>query len=305
VVNNPVIRANTNVYSPGRILGGEIEYFYFDVCADATEATIELFGPKTNSIPMELLVDRSGFPTGDPDRDDYAIIRTRPGTNSTVSMKLTLEQPLAAPLRPGKRLFFAVRGAQFPQGTNETFTIRVVSDGGCAFTAPQPLAAGESVSSSSFASGPGDRYQTTTTAASSVEFATDGGTLTFLASNGVEPTMTNYQIKQTVTSGKVKIPLPTAGTWYFRIVNESGVTVPYTLSVEGQPASAISSVAVVDNHLTVTWQSEPGASYEIATSTDLVNWTVTTTVQAQSTQTSYTDPEAVSGAMKFIRIRKL
>jgi hypothetical protein len=308
-INNPVIQANTNVYSPGKILGGEIEYFYFDVCSDATEATITLFGPKTNSIGIELLVDRSGFPTGDPDRDDYEVVRTTPGKDSTVTFKLTTDQPVAAPLRPGKRLFMAVRGAQFPQTTNETFTIRVDSNGGCSFTPPPKiLNAGESVSSASFAGGPGDpgdRYQTTTTAASSVEFTTDGGTLTILASNGVEPTMSNYQIKQTVSSSKVKILLPTAGTWYFRIVNESGQTVPYTLSVEGQPTSAINSVTVADNHLTVTWQSEPGASYEIATSTDLVNWTVTTTVQAESTQTSYTDPDAVSGAAKFIRIRKL
>jgi hypothetical protein len=126
-----------------------------------------------------------------------------------------------------------------------------------------------------------------------------------LASNGVEPTETNYQIRQTVTSSSVKIALPTPGTWYFRIVNDSSETVPYTLSVEGQPVSAIKTVGIENDHLTVIWQTTPGTSYEIATSTDLVNWTTVTTVQADSTETTYTDPNTTSGAMKFIRIRQL
>ncbi|HEY6227678.1 MAG TPA: hypothetical protein VI282_11205, partial [Verrucomicrobiae bacterium] len=306
IIHNPVIRANTNVYTPGRMLGGETEWFYFDVCDEATDAVIELFGPKTNTIALELLVDRSGFPTGDPETDDYAIVRTTPGKNSTVTIPLSLTQPISAPLQPGKRIFIAVRGAQFPLTTNETFSVRVQPNG-CKFTLPQVLSPGESVSSAAFASAAGDEgttCQTTTSDASSITFAADG-TLTLLASNGVEPTETSYQIRQTVTSGSMKIALPTAGTWYFRIVNDSSETVPYTLSVEGQPVSAIKTVGIENDHLTVTWQTTPGTSYEIATSTDLVNWTTVTTVQADSTETTYTDPNTTSGAMKFIRIRQL
>jgi hypothetical protein len=306
VIHNPTIRANTNVYTPGKILGGETEWFYFDVCDTATEATIELFGPKTNTIALELLVDRSGFPTGNPATDDYAIVRTTPGKDSTVTLPLSLTQPISAPLQPGKRIFIAVRGTQFPLTTNETFLVRVQPNG-CAFTLPQVLSAGESVSSLADPTGAGDggaTYQTSTTSASSVTFAADG-TLTLLASNGVEPTPTNYQIRQTVTSGSIKVALPTAGTWYFRVVNEGSEPVPYTLSVEGQSTSGIRTVGIENDHLTVTWQSSPGISYEIATSTDLVNWTPVTTVQANSTETSYTDPNATSGAAKFIRIRQL
>jgi beta-xylosidase len=83
--------------------------------------------------------------------------------------------------------------------------------------------------------------------------------------------------------------------------------VPYTLTAVGQPVStsAIRDVSVVDNHLTVTWATVPGTSYEIATSTDLVNWTPVTTVQATSTQTTYADTATVSGPARFLRIRPL
>jgi hypothetical protein len=308
IIHNPVIKTETNIYTPGKILGGEIEYFYFDVCTNATDVKIQLFGPKTNTVAMELLVDRSGFPTGDPNRDDYAIIRTTPGVDSTVTLPLTLTQPAAAPLQPGKRLFIAVRAAQFPQTTNETFTLVAVANGCGPVAAPLVLDMGDSISSASFAdsfSAEGTIYRSSTNV-TSVNFTADG-TLTLLAGNGFDPTPDNYQIKQTVTSGSVNIPLPTQGWWTFRIVNESGATVPYTLTAVGQPVStsAIRDVSVVDNHLTVTWATVPGTSYEIATSTDLVNWTPVTTVQATSTQTTYADTATVSGPARFLRIRPL
>jgi hypothetical protein len=300
-----VIAANTNVYTPGRIIGGEVEYFYFDLCNEATEARIELFAPQGNTIGLELLVDRSGIPTGDPDRDDYAIIRTTPGVNSTVTLPLSLTQPLAAPLTPGKRIFIAVRGAQFPLTTNETFTLRILPNG-CGPIPPILLSARDSISTAAFASEAGDdgsTYQTATNA-TSVEIVTDG-TLTFLAANGFVPTPDNYQIKKVVSSGKVTIPLTTRGIWYFRLINETGDTVPYTLRVSDEPASSIRTVAIVNDHLIVTWQSVPETSYEIATSTDLVNWTTVTTVQATETQTTYNDPNPAGGTMRFIRIRPL
>lgn len=314
VIHNPVIKANTNVYTPGRIRAGETEYFYFDVCNEATEAKIELFASKTNSIALELLVDRSGFPTGDPERDDYQIIRTTPGTNSTITLPLTLTQPVAAPLLPGKRIFIAVRGARFPLTTNETFSIRVLPNG-CGPIAPIFVAAGDSVSGASFpspnsAGGTGDgdggtSFETSTNAVS-VEVTSDGP-LTFLAANGFEPSLSNYQIKQPITAGTVKIPLTPGGHWFFRVINESGETISYTLAVEaeaqGTTPSIIRTVALVDNQLTVTWESVPGASYEIATSTDLITWTPLTTVQASSNLMTYVEP--ANETKRFIRIRPL
>jgi hypothetical protein len=132
--------------------------------------------------------------------------------------------------------------------------------------------------------------------------------LTFLAANGFEPSLSNYQIKQAISAGTVKIPLTPGGNWFFRLVNESGQTVSYTLAVEAKAppgSSGIRTVAIVDNHLTVTWESLPGASYEIATSTDLITWTPLTTVQASSNLTTYTDPAGAGETKRFIRIRPL
>lgn len=305
VIHNPIIRAETNIYTPGRLLGGETEWFYFDVCSNATFATVRLFAPSTNSIPIELLVDRSGFPTGDPAKDDYAIIRTTPGANSTVTLPLTLTSPAAAPLQPGKRLFIAVRAGEFPSDTNQTFRINIQPDG-CTFTAPTVLTPSQALSTVAFAPSPGDdgtTYQITTAGASSVTL-TAAGDLTILASNGVEPTESDYQLKQTVSSGTGTLALPSAGTWFFRVINNTTDTVPYTMTVTEQ-TSAIRDVSVVDNHLNVTFATVVGTSYEIATSTDLVNWTPVATIQATSTQTTYTDTATATDTARFIRIRPL
>ena len=305
-INNPVIRANTNVYTPGRILGGETEWFYFDVLRQRDLRHHYALRPKTNTVPMELLVDRSGFPTGNPDHDDYGIIRTTAGTNSTVKLSLTLSNPAAAPLQPGKRIFMAVRAAEFPATTNESFQIGIQPNG-CAFTPPTVLTPNQPFSTVAFAPSPGDEgttYQVTTSSASSVDVTADGS-LTILASNGTEPTEANYQLKQTVSSGTATLSLPTGGTWFFRVINSTGDTIPYTLTVSGGQSSTIRDVSVVDNHLNVTWSSVVGASYEIATSTDLVNWTPVTTIQATSTETTYSDTETATGTARFIRIRPL
>lgn len=308
VIHNATIRSNLNFYTPGVIRAGETEWFYYDVCPTAEKLTVSLYSFRANTIPLQLLVDRSGFPTGDPARDDYEILETIVSPNaSSVTFSLSLTNPIAAPLRPDKRIFFAVRGAQFPQTTNEMFLLRVLPNG-CAFPAPATLALNQTVNDVAFAAStddPGTTYQASTDSASSVTITAEGP-LTLLASNGVEPTPGNYQLRQTVSDGTAKLDLPTGGTWFFRVVNESGVAVPYTIMVgNGEQPSNIRSVTIADDHLTVTWQSVAGASYEISTSTDLVNWTPVTTVQATSTETTYTDPQAATGAMRFIRIRPL
>jgi hypothetical protein len=223
-----------------------------------------------------------------------------------VLFQLRPNNPLAAPLQPGRRLYIGVRAAQFPTTTNETFRIGIQPNG-CGFVLPTVLAAGESFSEVAFPAAPedpGTTYQTTATAASSVEFSAEG-TLTLLASNGTEPTMANYQLRQTVSNGSATLQLPGPGTWYFRVVNETAAAVPYTISVAGQGESNVLDVSIVDDHLRVTWQSVAGTSYEIATSTDLVNWEVLTTIEATAGETTYTDPNAATGTARFIRIRPL
>jgi YVTN family beta-propeller protein len=308
VIHNAEIRAKTNIYTPGRIIGGETEWFYYDVCDTATELQVSLTSRGASEVPLQLLVDRSGFPTGEPARDDYEILETIPGPKaSRVTFSLSLTNPLAAPLQAGKRIFFAVRAGQFPLTTNETFVLRV-SPNGCAFAAPAALTLNEAVSDMAFPASqndPGTTYQATTSSASSAQITAEGE-LTLLASNGVVPTPGSYQLRQTVSNGTAKLNLPSGGTWVFLVMNESDVPVPYTIMVgDGQPTSNVRNVAITDNHLQVTWQSVAGASYEIATSTDLVNWTVLTTVQATSTETTYTDPSTATGTMRFIRIRPL
>ncbi|MGZ5545420.1 MAG: hypothetical protein ACXWIU_12160 [Limisphaerales bacterium] len=307
-INNASILANTNYYTPGIITGGETEWFYYDVCADATKVTVQLAVPSGDSISMQLLADRSGFPTGDPSRDDYTIQTADPG--NSVKLELTTSSPAAAPLRPGKRLFFAVRGASFPDAgkTNESFTLNITSDGSCPSPAALPLITGQKLSALAFAASTGDPgtvYQTTTSAASSVELDANAPLILF-ASNGNPPSESNYQLKQTVANGAATLALPSAGNWYFRVVNNLNATVPYTITVGGSTSgSGIHNVNITGNHLQVAFASVAGTSYAIDTSTDLVNWTTVTTIQATGSETTYTDTAAVTGTARFIRIRPL
>ena len=71
VVNNSAI---TNYLTPGTLRRRDTQYFYFDLCNNSTIARITLTGVR-NVGGLELLADRSGFPTGDPARDDYRLLR--------------------------------------------------------------------------------------------------------------------------------------------------------------------------------------------------------------------------------------
>jgi hypothetical protein len=302
LTNNPVIIVNSNVYTPGRIIGGETEWFYYDVCLDATKVSLKLATPSGNTVGMQLLVDRSGFPTGDPYRDDYTIMTVNPGDTKT--FEIFTNSPAAAPLIQGKRIFFAVRADTFPATTNETFTLQLTSDGTCLPVLPIALAPGANISSMAFVSSAGDDsstiFQTTTIGGSTVQISADG-TLTLLASNGIDPMETNYQLKQTVSSGSATLTLPTAGTWHLRVVNNTSATIPYTISI----VSNVRNVAIAGNQLQVTFATVAGVSYEVATSTDLVNWTPVTTLQGTGSDMTYTDPSAATATARFIRIRAL
>ncbi len=302
-VNHPTIRANTN-YTVGRIFRGEIEWFYFDVCTNATALSISMATPAANSSALELLVDRSGFPTGDPSRDDYVLLRSTALANSTVTFALTLDNPAAAPLQPGKRIFFAVRN--FNRFRTNIFALKVANNG-CPFTAPTPLILGQAFSDYSFPSTPGDQgntYQATTPGPAVVEISTESpGDIVVLASKGMEPTAERYDVRLALSGNSGTLALPTGGAWFLRVVNEGSTTVPYSIKAVPAGGFAVRDVSLVANHLRVSWESVPGQNYEIASSTDLQSWTVIATVPSAGSETTYEDPNAASGVARFLRIR--
>lgn len=305
VINNPIINADKTNYTPGVLVRGEVEYFYIDVCDTASSLSISLFATNGNTSAVQMFADWSGFPTGNPETDDYVPLTTTANTNSIVTLALTTNSPASSPLRPGKRLYLTV--ANFNRFRTNNFIIRVLPNG-CAFTPPQPLILGQLLQDYSFPGStddPGNAYTAQTSGAASVNLAMGGpGNLTLIAAKGFDPTPQNYQVKVNATSGNATLALPSGGAWYLRLLNDGGTTVPVTLSLTSSSSGfAIHSVAINSGHLKVSWESTAGKSYEISTSTDLKTWTVLTTVTATGAETTYTDPTSVGGTARFLRIR--
>jgi outer membrane protein assembly factor BamB/chitodextrinase len=75
------------------------------------------------------------------------------------------------------------------------------------------------------------------------------------------------------------------------------------------PVSAVSRLAVTDEtfpsatSFKIDWQSVLGKTYEIQSSTDMITWTMVTTVTATSTTSSWTNTDLSSTTKKFYRVR--
>jgi hypothetical protein len=313
LINSPAVQAGTNYYTPGILRRGEVQWFYFDVCSNATTLSVRLRPSRTLSTnnygtPIEFLIDRSGFPTGSPDTDDYPIYVTPSTTNLVLTF--TTNSPAWAPLRPGTRMFFGVRNQDFL--TTNTFSLRMDSDGTCGFTPPTPIVFNKPIENTALAgqsSNHGDNFTLASPAASSVEISLqDPGTLTAVASTTGQPTPSSYEVRQTVSSSGT-LALPYGGNWKIAVFNNGSTDVNYTLLATSGPIP----VPILDTHVAadgkfqVTWQSEPGRQYEIAVSTDAAAtvWTPVTTVTASGATATFSDSSTATLTKRFYRIRPL
>lgn len=310
-INSPAVKAGTNYFTPGTIRRTEVQWFYYDVCPTATYATVRLFPSailSSNNVAsrIELLANRSGFPTGDPTRDDYVVMGT--SSNNILTVTFT-NAPSAAPLQPGKRMFFAVRNNAFFR-TN-IFRISITSDGNCLFVPPPALPLNQPVQSAAApATDPNsspDDFSFAAAGPSSVDInvQSSGGAVTIFASTAGDPTPSDYMAKQTVSTGTAALALPSAGNWKIRVYNTSSSMVEYSLTARGPAGFAILDTHIASGHFQVTWQSSTGTTYEIAVSTDLNTWNPIGNVTASGGETTYVDPQATAGTKRFYRIRPL
>jgi hypothetical protein len=134
---NPAGRATTltnGVTFSGVISTNQTNFFVVDVCDSAKVAFITLSGPIDTlsgfvNPQLNLLINREGIPTGDPEKDDFAPIANDLGVDETTGLatiQLTTDPHQPAPLIPGKQLFLAVHNL-FPSETN-TFDLQVTFD---------------------------------------------------------------------------------------------------------------------------------------------------------------------------------
>jgi hypothetical protein len=314
--------AQMSFITPGQLFTNQVHYFYVPTCPATTRAIITLVG-LSNVNQLELLMDRDGLPTGEPETDDYGIFLNfdnppnRTGTNGIARIVLTTNSPASAPLIPGKNLYFAVRN-RFINETNE-YTFRVDLDGVPCLTPSQPVRLSNSQSifsslSAGSSSTEGELYihQVNSLGEPLTIEASSEGNLQILVSRGVEPTRESFTYSVNATSsGTERLvisatsnPALETGTYYIRILNNSDYPVTYTVSASSAPGFAIHSDAqFVNGRFTLSFDSALGEQYEIQSSSDLLTWNMVTTLTASGSETTYEAPASEANApARFYRV---
>lgn len=312
--------------TPGMLYTNQMHYFFVDTCPQTEVVNISFVG-LGNTNRLMLLMDRSGLPTGNPERDDFQPIFNPEisGTNGYADVRLTATNVLGANFVPGQRLYFAVRN-RFILDTNN-YSLRVdLTPGNCIASQPSAmvLARGQRTSSmlSAFgandATGEGELFAHTVESAGApftVSASSSDADIQILVSKGVPPVrgQATYSANastvgsETVTiSASSGVPL-TPGTYYIRVVNNSDR--PATFSIEAQSAEGLRiqpEVSHENNVFTLTFPTNPGARYRIESSTDLRNWITANELTASQTTTHYSFSDAPpADQARFFRVVKL
>lgn len=315
--------ANTNQWQrpsivPGRLFTNQIHYFVVDTCSDTTELRVTLTGI-TNVGHLELWADHTGFPTFDEQRDDFAMIRNFENAqtgNGTAELLLTTTSPAAAPLRPGKPLFLAVRNNLRNQ-TN-SYTLRVTLDAADCVVPPEPPEIESSMSISSTlpegesGESEGELFSITTTSetsALSLSLTADGSA-SFVVQKDAPPTRDSFSYQGNLagpgTQGVTLTPgsdLPLSpGKWYIRILNDADEPIYYSLTATAGDDTPVLTATLADGALLVEWNAVPGATYQVESSTNLENWYPVATVEASAGVASHSVDLGSSGEMAFFRV---
>lgn len=308
-------------FTPGIIKTNQTHYFVVEACPAATSATITLTGIG-NIGGLQLLADRSGIPTGNPDTDDYEILSNTQavGANGVATFKIDTARPAGAPLN-GKRFFLAVRNV-FLDATN-TYSLTVAFTGGnCPVLVATSLSNGQSVSkslaaqsanSSSEEDGDIYAYNVEPGTTSLVLDVQGDGDVSIVGQKDLPPTRDLFShFQNTPGSGSERlvinsgsgIPL-TAGLWYFRVLNNTEASVTYSITAtddRNPPSTGPSLTATASGgQIRLLWSSIPGAIYDVQGSTDLLTWSAAGTVTASGNITTYTPP-ATGARYRFYRL---
>jgi hypothetical protein len=104
------------------------------------------------------------------------------------------------------------------------------------------------------------------------------------------------------------------GTWYLDVPNTSASSVAYSIEattnivgpITSAPLIVHASLAARTGLFTMYWAAAAGQKYQIYASSNLLTWSLVTTVTAQSTTASYTDPTpAQTQNARFYRVQSV
>jgi hypothetical protein len=313
----------TNKIVPGILYTNQVHYFSIEPCSRASSLTITLTGIK-NFDAIELLADRSGIPTGDPETDDYVVLRNNQNPNSVngvATFQIDDTRPAGAPYVSGKRIFIALRN-RFEEMTNSYRLSVRLQRGIClppivpVLRKNQAFAATVPVLQNAPEEEEGDVYQVNVApGATSISLNVQAeGDVAIVAQKGMPPTRSSFShfqnnpgsgSEQLTISSNSGVPLA-SGVWYVRVLNNTSLAVPYTITATGDisdtgVAEPLLSAAVVNGQLQIQWSSAAGIAYEVQASEDLNAWTSVGNVISNGGIMTFTPP-AGSGHMRFYRL---
>jgi hypothetical protein len=287
-------------------------YYQYDVSTNAIAAAFEILNPNGN---VDLLA-RKGAPLPDDVNFDY--VSAAPGSSDEAIVVITNSVPV--PLTPG-RWYLGV----FNRDVNPvTYTIRATETGPPTIITltngvPFDFSVGRSVLQTNFFRFVVDQ----TNAAALFELYRLSGNADLTLQRGSLPFAPPYfdgSFRPGTNTEQIVVRTNLIGTninaeWFLGVPNQDVGTVTYTIravvSTNGMLTSGIPITegltlppAGSTNGPTLTWPAVAGESYEIWISTDLVNWTLLTTLtNAPSWTATFTDPDPIAGfPYRFYRI---
>jgi hypothetical protein len=310
----------TNRITPGTLYTNQTHYFMVPTCPDTTLATVTLTG-SNNVGQLELLVDRSGIPTGNPETDDYVLLLNTdtPGNtkNGSAVLTITTTSPASAPLQPGKPFFIAVRNHSVT--TTNSYLLNVRLDRSTCLPRQSTRLENSQAEFSmlSASAGPGappdsegELY--------SVEVGSDtpgfrinvqaDGDVAILARKDEPPTTAQYShIEDTPRAGQEQLQITTAsspaltpGTWYVLVLNKEPFPVTYTISA-ANPLGPVLNIREVNDHLELSWLGATGQAYMVQSSVDLRQWNDEQPFTGSGAIITYTPPTS-GERLKFYRV---
>lgn len=315
---SPLITLRTN----------QVQYVVLDPCRGATFARLVLQG-RGNFDGIEMRADLSGFPTGDPEKEDFVPIRNNQNPGQTDGRAVfEISRALPAPARlNGKPIYLAIYN-RFVERTN-SYDLEFFTDGDCTPLTPPPeiepgagptpgvvdpgTGGGGNTNANQgiyqFVVGPNVRSVTVTV-------VSDGDvSVTALKGEPPTPAVFSHFVDNIPTAGTEVLTIDTTsgipltpGTWFVRVGNNTGVPVNFTITVTMEliipPGEIRIDAFLIAGELTLSWNSTPGVTYEVQGS-DVIfpaNWTSVATVPASGgARTTYT-PAPGSQRYRFYRV---
>jgi hypothetical protein len=300
-----------------------------DPCRGATFSRFILQGIG-NFDGLEVRADMSGFPTGDPEKEDFVPMRNNQNSgqpNGRLTFELTRSLPAPARLN-GKPIYLAIYN-RFQNATN-SYELELVSDGDCTPLTPPPiLTPGSGPTPGTVNPGGGGNtninegiYQfdvAPDVRSVTITVVSDGDvSISALKDEPPAPGLYTHFIDNVGGAGTETLTISTSsgipltpGRWYVRVGNNTSVQVNYTITVTMELTTppgviVVEALLLPTGELGLQWNSEVGAVYEVQGSNTIVpaNWTTIATVTANSGSTVYTPITNPGPPYRFYRVMR-